>query len=49
MGDELSEQELANLAKVFKDLKVKPKADSTNDFTEWMKEFVGTLPFGTHL
>ena len=49
MGDELSEQEIANLAKVFKDLKVKPKADSTKDFTEWMKEFVGTLPFGTHL
>ena len=48
MGDELGEQELANLAKVFKDLKVKPKADSTKDFTEWMKEFVGTLPVGTH-
>ena len=48
MGDELSEQEIANLAKVFKDLKVKPKADSTKDFTEWMKEFVGTLPDGTH-
>ena len=48
MGDELSEQEIAKLAKVFKDLKVKPKADSTKDFTEWMKEFVGTLPDGTH-
>ena len=39
---------IANLAKVFKDLKVKPKADSTKDFTEWWKEFVGTLPVGTH-
>ena len=37
MRDELSEQEIANLAKVFKDLKVKLKADSTKDFTEWMK------------
>ena len=30
------------------EFKVKPKADNTKYFTEWMKEFVGTLPVGTH-
>ena len=33
---------------MFKDLKVKPNADSTKYFTEWIKEFVGTLLVGTH-
>ena len=41
MGDKLSE--LATLAKVFKDLKRNLKADNTKYFTEWMREFVGTL------
>lgn len=37
---ELSPDELNQIASVFKELNVKPKADSAQDFKQWMTQYV---------
>lgn len=41
---EFTDQEIANLAKAFKDLGVKPKTDSPEDLREWMEQYVKQDP-----
>ena len=40
---EPSQEELKLLAAVFKDLKVKPKMDTSNDFKKWMVSYVSQM------
>jgi len=42
MASEFTEEEIANLVSAFKDLRVKPKADSAEDLKRWMKEFAAS-------
>ncbi|CAG2244672.1 unnamed protein product [Mytilus edulis] len=39
MSEELTEQDIQNIVRAFKDMKVKPNADTTDAFKNWMKEF----------
>ena len=40
---DLSNEELQQIAKAFKEMNIKPKADSTEDFKKWMSDFVSTM------
>ena len=40
---ELSQYELEHLASVFKEMKVKPKADTPEDFKQWMANYVAQM------
>ncbi|CAG2244675.1 unnamed protein product [Mytilus edulis] len=39
MSEELTEQDIQNIVRAFKDMKVKPNADTTDAFKNWVKEF----------
>lgn len=40
---ELSQEELTQIANAFKEMNIKPKADSTADFKKWMSDFVSNM------
>ncbi|KAK3085807.1 hypothetical protein FSP39_008905 [Pinctada imbricata] len=43
MADELSKEELEAIAAAFKEMKVKPKADSASDLKKWMVDYVAQI------
>lgn len=43
MSADISQEELDQIAKVFKELNIKPKADTAQDFKQWMTQYVAQM------